>query len=413
MAEPQIPRVNDLLGAGFDAIATARPTTVRHLAFGQYGDVMHGWKAQAQLVLRRLAHEAKSTRLICDGRPLLDLLASEFDAILDPSPQHAIGTVVLRRSFLTAAEFTGGIIRAGTKFRRPADPTATPQARGALFESTEPVYVGTDSTVAPPPSIGRTQRVVVPIRAVTSGAAGNIPRAYSSILSDDASPLIEIADTLFDPAFSVVYGDAAGGSDQPQTARLRALGKALGSGQYGPNEAAIMAGLLLTNGVAHAAVRESATTGTIVAWIADESWAWSSRLRDLALQNLNDTWLGFGCAAAIGATSMTPVGISAAVTVRDKRAFAETSGLTEKIRASVRTYFNDRPDWYAWRESGIKGAIMRADRRLLEVTSVTVKGLDGAVISQSSGELPTTTVNPLVYRYVDDTNISVVLSSPS
>ncbi len=412
MADPQIPRVNELLGAGFDAIAAQRPSAVRHLAFGRYGDVFHGWKAQAQLVLRRLAHEAKSTRLICGGRPLLDLLASEFDAIVDPSPQKAVGTVVLRRNYATAGEFTGGVIRAGTKFRRPANATACPQAKEALYESTEPVYVGTDSVAAPAPLTGRVQRVVVPIRAVTAGASANITQVYSPILSDSDNPPIEKADTLFDSAFAVVYGDAAGGSSAPQDAKLRQLGKALGSGQYGPNEAAILAGLLLTSGVAHAAVREKTSSGTVLAWIADESWAWSDKLRDTALQNLNDTWLGFGCACSIGQTSTVPVGVSVSATVRDKRTFADSSGLTEKMRQSVKAYFNDRPDWYSWRHAGIKGAVMRSDRRLLEVTDAVVKDLDGNTISEPSGALPTTTINPIVYRYIDDTNVSITLASP-
>lgn len=412
MAEPQIPRVNDLLGAGFNAIVAERPSVQKQLAFGRYGDIMHGWKAQAQLVLRRLAGEAVAARLISEGRPLLDLLASEFDALIDASPQYAIGTVVIRRNHATTAEFTGGLIRPGTKFRLRADSTAIPQAKEATYQSTEPVFVGTDSTSAFPLS-GYTQRLVIPIRAARPGAHANIPRTYSSISSDDDNPPIELADTLFDPSFSVVYGDAAGGSDGPPTAKLRALGKALGSGQYGPNEAAIIAGLLSTIGVAHAAVREHPTSGKVLAWIADESWAWSQRLRDTASQNLNDKWLGFGCAASIGTTSLVPVSATIAATLRDKRAFAETSELQSRIRAAVKSYFEDRSDWYTWRTNGIKGAVMRSDRRLLEVTSVTVKDLSGNTLSEPDGALPTTTANPLVYRFIDNTNITITLASPS
>lgn len=412
MAEPQIPRVNDLLGAGFDAIVAERPSVQKQLAFGRYGDIMHGWKAQAQLVLRRLAGEATAARLITEGAPLLDLLASEFDALVDPSPQYAIGTVVLRRSYATLSEFHGGIIRVGTKFRRPAESIAIPPAKEATYESTAPVFVGTDAASAFPLT-GYTQRLEIPIRATRPGAHANIPRTYSSITIDDSDPPIELVDTLFDDSFIVVYGDAAGGSDGPPVSKLRSLGKALGSGQYGPNEAALLAGLLSTDGVAHAAVRERTSNGTMLAWIADESWAWSQRLRSAASQNLNDEWLGFGCAASIGTTSLVPISMTIAATLRDKRSFAETSELQSRIRAAVKSYFEVRPDWYAWRESGIKGAVMRSDRRLLEVTSVVVMDVDGNILSEPDGELPETTANPLVYRFVDDSNITITLSSPS
>jgi hypothetical protein len=411
MAEPQIPRVNDLLGAGFNAIVEERPSVAAQLAFGRYGNVMHGWKAQAQLVLRRLAAEAVSTRLISEGRPLLDLLASEFDAIIDPSPQKALGTVRLRRNKPALVDFTGGLIPTGTKFRRPADATASPPAQEALYESTEPVYVGTDATVTPPLT-GYTQRITVPIQAARPGSHANIVRQYSPLTTDETDPPIELADTLFD-TFTVIYGDAAGGSDGPPTAKLRSLGRALGSGQYGPNEAAILAGLLSTVGVAHAAMRENTSTGKVIAWIADESWAWSSRLRDLSLQNLNDSWLGFGCSAGIGLTSVIPAAVVVAAKVRDTRSLAESSGLTSRMRTAIKSYFEDRSDWYTWNANGIRGAVMRSDRRLLDVTSVVVKDLAGNTLSEPATSLPTTTINPLVYRYVSDTNITITLASPS
>lgn len=411
MVDPQIPRAVDVLGAGKDALIAVRPHTKRFLTVGRYADVMAGWRAQYQLVLRRLAHEALCSRLVVDGKPLLDLLASEFDAAVDPAPQHAIGTVRLLRNKTGPTGFTGGLIRQGTKFRRPADATATPPAREALYESTEPVYVGSSYQVATPPLTGYVQYITVPVRAVLPGSAANIVRTHGAAIASDTTAPMVVADSLFD-TFTVDYADAAGGSDGPPVAKLRALGTALGTGQYAPNLAAIAAGLLMTNGVAHVAVTEDTTTGKVLAWAADESWAWSTRLRDRALQNLNDRWLGFGCAASLGVVSNYNVSVSLALTLRDKRHLADGSAITEKVRKAILAYFNDRPDWYTWRIDRVIGEAMRADRRILDVQEALVKNADGNM-DEPAAALPASVAAPIYHYNVDEGSITTLLYAPS
>jgi len=412
VTDPQIPRTNEILGAGYEAFIASRPSAAKHLVTGRYGDLFAGWRAQCQLVLSRLTSEAVAARLpLARGNPLLDLLASEFDALIDPAPTQAVGQVILKRSHDAPGDFTGGLIRKGTKFRRVSDPTSMPRALPATYESTEPVYAGTDSTFVP--FVGYYQSLTIPIKASIGGSASNIARGQSWIISDDASPPIELSDTLFD-TFTVTYGEAAGGSDGPSVAKLRSLGRALGQGQYGPTGAALLAGLLLTDGVSHAALYEDTTTGKSKAWIADDSWAWSHKLRSAALQNLADKWLGFGGSVSIGVTSTLPAAVEIAATLRDKRDLNDTSTIEEKMRVAVRSYFEDRGDWYVWRDSGIKAACMRSSRKLLEVTAVSVKDLEGNALSEPSGLLSTIVgYTPIVHRQVDDTAITITFSAAS
>ena len=404
--QPQIPRVTDITGAAATALVAARPHTAQHLASGRYGDVVAMWKAQITLALRRLADECRAGRVpLATGKPLADLLASEFDAVTDPDPQKAIGSVSLYRNNTSGSTWQGGLVRAGTKFSRAADPTKSPPVRSAQYETVEPVYVG---------SLNNMQSITIPFRvqAVQAGTAANIQY-------HDA--VVTIADTLFDANSAVSASRAAGGSDGVSTAKLRSLALAASLGQYGPTTFALSAGCLLTQGVSHVAVQEYSSTGYASdcggcrIWIADDSWCWSQTLANAAKQKLNDLYLGFGCKATINEVVNLPVSLAATILLRDKRYVADTVEIADNIRAACLAYFNDRPDWYTFRERAIAAKIVGCDRRILAVppTVVITNVLSGSAISPPAATLPTNPSNQIYHYDLDATNVGLSFVTPS
>lgn len=398
MTSPILPTANALFGAAKLHLATIRPTAKAHVESGRYASVLEGFKNQEQLCLARVAAEIAAARVpTSGGQELVELLQSEFDANIVNQPTHAVGEVEIWR----ATQGTPGLIRAGTRFRRKGDKNTSPLRQDAIYESTEPVYVGSlDGAAASP--------VVVPVRCVQAGTIGNMPYDWST-----PSSYFSIVDTIFDSSFKVSHAYAAGGSDNLDT-KLKQLGKYLTQGQYGPNLAAIVAGLLSTPGVSRFAVSENLAEGSVNAWIADDSWATSGKLRSLALQTLQDGWLGWGCKVNIGIVRVLPIAIHSEVVLRDKRFAGDTSEILANIRAAVRGYFNNRDDWYTWTHSGIFAAIVGSDRRIARARSCAVRyALTGAAVATPSTMLWTNASTQLVHYHVDDTNVQITLQTPS
>lgn len=405
-ATTQIPRVTDITGAATTALAASRPSAAQHIATGRWGDPIAMWKAQITLALRRLADECRSGRVpLAEGKALAELVASEFDAATDPSPQKAIGLVEMLRHNTTAVAWPGGLIRAGTKFSRAADPTKSPRVRAAQYETLEPFYV--DSMIP-----AAWAQVSLKVRAIQAGTAANI-QAHDAVLT--------IADTLFDTNSTVSTSRAAGGSDGVSVAKLRSLAQAASLGQYGPTTFALAAGCLLTSGVSRVAIKEypgttyTADCGGCRIWLCDDSWCWSSVLADSAKQRLNDSYLGFGCKAAINEVINLPVSLAATVLLRDRRYVADTVEISDNIRAACLSYFNDRPDWWTWRERSIAARIVGCDRRILSVpTTITLTDtLTGSGLAPPSAELPISPGYPIYHYDLDTTNVGLTFVTPS
>lgn len=408
--QAQIPRTSDILAGGVKALLATRPHAVQFLETGRYGDLLFGvWKSLVQLALARLADECKAGRVpLAEGIALRDLLASEFDVVTDPAPQKAIGTFKLYRHNTTGSVLPGGLIRAGTRFARAGSPTSTPPARSAQYETVEPVFA---------PSINPAGFATFPLRVVATqpGTAANI---------QPLDPAVTIADSLFDQYWQVQESRAAGGSDGVSVAKLRSLALAISLGQYGPVLWALAAGALLTNGVSRVALREfdspsyAADRGLTVLWIADDSWCWCQQLADTCLQNLRDKWLGFGCKCRINEVVNVPISLAATVLLRDKRYVADTLEIADNIRAACLAYFNDRADWWTWRERSIAARIVSSDRRILSVPvgmgpGVVLTDLRyNSAISQPTDGLPTNPANTINHYDLDKTNVQLTFVTP-
>lgn len=363
--KPIIANSEDLLGAAKEYLVANRPTSAQHLENGKYAAVLEGWKAQEQVVQARLAKEVASARLTtCPRDSINELLISKFGFDLPDAPAYAEGTVTLYRQRLKNEAFTSGIIPAGTKFRRQVDTIRG--LKEAYFVTTEPVYVSSIDGVtlvenAVPEAYH--QFIDVPIVAVQPGAASNHPQLAAS-LSDNC---FRCTSTLFDSKLMRVGGEAAGGSDN-ELEKGRALGKYLGLGKFGPTMASIYAGIMSTPGVVHCAVSEDLVNGGLCGWVADESWAWSERLNARVLANVKaNGWLGFGCKLTLGRVIDYPIRVSANVVLKSRQFLNNQAEVLANIRKSLRSYFDDRLDWYTWTLEGVMSAICLADHRVMGI----------------------------------------------
>ncbi|MBI5535583.1 MAG: hypothetical protein HY898_22830 [Deltaproteobacteria bacterium] len=412
--QAQIPRVSDVMAGGVKALLDVRPHAAQFLESGRYGDVFAIWKSQVQIALARLADECTAARVpLAEGLPLRDLLASEFDAVTDPTPQKAIGTFVIARNVIPGSISPAGLIRVGTRFRKSADATASPPCASAEYETVEPVFA---PPCGPAPGI---QPITVRVRALQPGTTGNIQVWQQS--------LVTLNGDVFDPRFAVSSARAAGGSDGVSIPKLRSLALAISAGQYGPTQLALVAGALLTNGISHVAVREyddpgyAADRGLSVVWLCDDSWCWCQQLADTALQNLRNNWLGFGCKCKVNEVTNTVISAAVTVRLRNRLYLADTIEISDRIRAAFVSYFNDRADWWTWRERAIAARIVQCDRRILDVPGPGLGGGgSGVVISDAFGVLsePTTTglpTNPsstLTHFEIDTTRLSLSFLPP-
>src|SRR5258708_30627660 len=126
MADPQIPTADSVVGPGIDKLIALRPNSLKHINYGtgRYSHIFAGVRAQVATMLKRLADEAKSARLkLAEGQSLKDLAASEYDTVVNNEAQFALADVTLTRS---TGPLSAGMIRKGTRFRRPADSSSQP-----------------------------------------------------------------------------------------------------------------------------------------------------------------------------------------------------------------------------------------------------------------------------------------------
>lgn len=384
----QTPTADELIGKGIDALAELRPGALRHVnQGGVYRNVFAGWRAQAALVLRRDADLALQGRLKhASGGPLLFLAGSEYDTPSTLTATKAVGQVTLAR----AAGRSGGTIRKGARFSRPADTSAQRLYPEAQYEAAVDVHVAQGDTT-----------VDVPLAASREGTSANRP------LTGSVATELEIADDIHDrAAWTVTSYEMGGGSDAVGDDDLKRYARAFSAGQHGPNARAALAGAIKA-GAKHALAVDDTSLAALVVYVADASWAGSTRWAKLVRQSLYEAKsVGFGCKVLVRITQNLIVGVEATCKVRRPEYLAETTSLNASIQKAARAYFDGRPDWNRWKSSALRGVIARADRRILSCSAATVKKADGATVSEPTG--------PDVLHYMlADNSVRVAYESPA
>lgn len=363
--DAQTPTPDELIGKGIDALVALRPRALAQIngQRGVYSHVFAGWRAQAALMVRRQADYAKNGRLAFAGKDQLKALAgSEFDSLADLRPTTAVGQVTLTRT----GTLPGGPIRNGARFTRPADTSEQRLYPDASYTCAVDTFVAQGATT-----------VTVPLVAARAGAFANRP------YTGTAQTELEIADNIIDRAsWTVTSYEMGGGSDGVTDDDIRRYASAFAQGQYGPTALATLAGAFRA-GAKHAIAIDDASVAAQRLFIADQSWAGSTRWAKLVRQQLGDDKLiGFGCKVICEFVTNQIIAIEAICKVRRPEYLTETSGLDAAIQKAVRAYFDDRPDWNRWKSSALRGVVARADRRLLSCSSVLVKTLAGATLSE-------------------------------
>ena len=390
MADPQIPRLDDAVGRGVEGLLAARPSVGNKVEVGRYGHVIAGWRAQLALLINRIADEVRSGRLpYAAGQGLRDLIASEFDTIINDAPTPAVGSIVLLRSL---GSLGGGVIRKGTKFRRPADPTAQPVPKQeASYEAVLDI-----------PLIQGATTVTVPLQASRAGSFANILLPVSGTSAD-----IVLSDPLFDTNLQASTCSMGGGSDGFDDSALRRIAGAFARGRYAPTVSALLAGALLGTGVRFAIVREDTTLAIANVSVADQSWGSSDRLSLVVQQKINDVFLGFGCRVKVLKTPNIYIRVSATVTLRDPIFSTDTTPIDVAIRSALRDYFNLRPDWDIWKLSAVRAVISNADVRILTCTAATVSDAQSAAVYGEPTQATTGT-----HYYLPDQSVTVTYALP-
>jgi hypothetical protein len=391
----QIPTPDELIGPGIDAFVALRPGALRHIdsPTGVYSRVFAGWRAQAVVMVQRLADYAKQGRIkFAEGEPLNFLAGSEFDTLNDLGATKAMGSITLQRSTGT---YPGGPIPKGTRFQRISDPSAARLFKAAQVEAAEAVYVPQGAT-----------SVTVPIIASREGTYAGRPITGSTV--DE----VTIADEIVDKgSWVVVSYELGGGSDAASDDDKRRYARAFARGKYGPTANGAVAGALKL-GARHVAAVDDPDTGSLVLHVADGGWAASTRWAGVIRQRIYDPQddtppiVGYGCRVTCAPLANEVVGVECTVRLRSSDALAETSELDAVIQATIRAYFDDRDDFYAWRSASLRGVIARADRRILSCSVATVRRFDGTVVTE-----PVSGSTPLHYMLAQN-SVRVTYQSP-
>lgn len=398
MADPQIPRIDDPIGQGTANLVANRPSVIGKIDTGRYSHVFAGWRAQEALLVARIADEARSARLpFASGQSLRDLAASEFDTFVPDGPTTAVGSVTLQRTTATL----GGVIRRGTKFRRPANPTAQPL----------PIVEAAYEAVADVPVPSGQNQASVPLQATRPGAYANDPQG------DLGTPLnnnLAISDPLFDTGFAPISNLIGGGSDGYKDADIKRIALAFARGRFGPTTSALIAGALRGTGVVHALVLEDFNAALAYVYVADQSWSYSDRLLQIVQQKINDEFGGWGCSVKVLGVGNRFVRVTASVTLRDPANAGDTVGIDDAIRARLQSYFNDRPDFHLFKYAALRGAISSADRRILTCTSVVLTQAVSPYLTLVGDPIqPTILTFGVPHIYLPDNGLTTTYSLPT
>jgi len=407
-----VPTRNEILSAGAIALGEARPTAVRHLRKGRWGDVHQGWWAQYAVVRARLAEEVTASRAgTASGEALREFAESVLWRLIPDEPRKAVGEATLVRTVTNAYEtptgqFTAGVIPAGFRLRKEVVETElSPDQEPAEYVTTAAVYADRDDTeaVSGGGPYTHTQRITVPIEATREGPHANV----CHVPADDENGQGALLDAPFDSTFAVEELRAAGGSARRSEAQLRALARHGWLGSKGPNVSAFMVGALLQPGVHHAVHALDPDAAVAALFVADESWATSAAFCASVHRGLVDgDWLGFGARVAVRGVRVTSVTVEVDAKVRDAAAMLAAADIENTIAAALRGHF-EGPAWYSWSTAGLKGMVAASDRRLVNVDAVRVLHA-GATLAEPDAE-PDPTAAYLTHWHLRKNGVRVTL----
>lgn len=262
-----------------------------------------------------------------------------------------------------------GVVREGTRWRVEANPIAVPPIEGGEYIATQNTYVKCGAQI-----------VIVPARAAVPGASGNTP----VFIKPPQTRVIKMLASLFDAKetfrltpFDVV---AAGGGNGQSDEVLRLAAAANWFGQFGPTDKALVAGSLSWPGVKRCPILKSVNTATSVIYAVDVSWAQSTQWFDGLEAMLRHDWLGVGCRIARGTLVNRVVRVQLTVKLRDRAFLDNVSPITDELVLVLRSYFDERPDFWIFRVAAIRAWCSRAHEHIFSCTEAVVRDINGEPI---------------------------------
>jgi hypothetical protein len=394
MTRPIVATATSLITPGIDKLVELRPEALPHLNAGnRWLHIFLSLRAQATLNQRRLSAMVRSRRLpYAEGPELIDLVGSEFDLDIALVPTTARGEIVLTRT----GTYPSGVIRKGTRVTRSAYQGSLMSLSSAAHAVSNDVSVATGVT-----------SVVVPIEATASGPASNqIPGLTGVEWSIDHTfdPLWVIDTTLIPPS-------VAGGSNRMSDATIRDLATSYSANQYAPVNDLLYAAALRA-GAAHAYVTDDPITGYAYIIAADESWAFSDAWLNGLVQAIYDLdEVGFGCKVVARGVRNLFVRAIAGVTLRDTSYLNDTSEITAAIQSAIKSYLEDRYDFWTFTLAGLTAAVTRAHPKILSCNSVVLTSAGGTPITARPLDLSQTW--PATHYYMIDDACAVTYLSPT
>lgn len=364
-----IPTADAIIEPVIAKIIEKRPKSAQYLnsRTGVYWHPVLGYRAQAAMMLKRLAQLAAERRLkTATGKALLDYVASEYDAVPETDKTYAEGTITLGRG--DGETFPGGDYPKGTRITRSAYTSYGVSLESAEYETLADAHIDVSSSVS----------VTIPIRATRTGAHANHPL----LLASDPAQKITIPNLVA----NVIVTDfqVGGGSEGADDTFVRLFARAYSRGQFGPISSASKLGALSATGVRHLLVYDVPTTGTQHVLVADSSWGSSERWAGAVQQSIYDNDLvGFGCKVVVDRLRNQVISVDATISLRDATYLAETTEIDLAVQKAVRSYFDDRVDWNLWNADSLKAAITRAHTKIYSCSSVTVRdATSGAALDE-------------------------------
>lgn len=375
---------------------------------GRFGDVLRGWTGQAAVIRNRLTREVLATRLdSSSGQELKDLAKSEYFTELPNEPRKAVGEFTLRRVVINddpspTGQLVAGTIPAGTRMKRVIGGALRFPAQDSEFVTTAPVACGTDDDFT---SLGgdglyrHTQDIVVPVEATREGPHANLARFNASAVDPKD---FAIESELFDPTFTVLSASAAGGTLGVVDEQLRALARAMATGNSGPTSLAVAAGALTNTSVRYVAYVNNPAYASGSLFAADESWASSAALQSQVLRDLRAyPWIGWGCKVLVFGVINVGTIVRPTVMLRSREYESETADITKNIRTALQAYFDDRPDWYTWTLNAIGSVAGAADDRIMACTDVEVLDQSGDPLDEPPAELAQDAIAAKHFQLID------------
>lgn len=401
MTTPILPTAPELLRPALEKFYEQRPNSFKHinLSTGVYSYIFEGWKAQANLELKRVAQLIKNNRRgSAEGKELAEYLASEFHEEVILEPTAGIGQVTFNRVTATAGK---GIIPKGTRLHRTGSGLPPFNTKTTDYELVDDVIFGPLSVFA----IGR-------LKSTSNGSISSEP-----VTTPYVSNILGIGSVLFDSTITANDFDMSGGSDGVDDPYMRLLAKYSAIGKWGPTNSAAILGALRISGIRHEVGILDSSAGTLNLFVADSAWASSLNHCNQVKQYLYDKELiGFGCKVNVLQIVNKIITVDLNVTVRDRKYLDDPQSISDNIRKSVKSYFDDREDWYIWKNSGIRSSAIKSDRKILNCTSVTVRDNSGVAVTEptpSDFSFVSFGTTYGIHHYLPLTAINITYSGPS